>query len=80
MLTPSVVMFLSLTFYCYFSFRLELDSSKEAQEAVRNLVLMISSLTMCGFNELKPSQASVGSLFHMFGFTLPQPSGRGIVL
>lgn len=32
---------------------------------------------MCGYIELKPSQASTGSLFQMQGFTLPQPSCRG---
>lgn len=32
---------------------------------------------MCGYIELKPSQASTGSLFQMQGFILPQPSGRG---
>nr|CAI5836643.1 unnamed protein product [Callosobruchus analis] len=57
--------------------KLENDHSNEAQESVRNLVLMIASLTMCGYIELKPSQASTGSLFQMKGFILPQPSGRG---
>lgn len=32
---------------------------------------------MCGYMELKPSQASTGSLFQMSGFQLPQPSGKG---
>jgi hypothetical protein len=44
---------------------------------MRNLVLMVASLAMCGQTELRPSQASMGSLFQMLGFTLPQPSGRG---
>lgn len=38
---------------------------------------MVTSLCMCGYIELKPSQASTGSLFQMQGFSLPQPSGRG---
>lgn len=59
------------------TFRLENDNSNEAQESIRNLVLMITSLCMCGYIELKPSQASTGSLFQMQGFVLPQPSGRG---
>ncbi|KAK8719520.1 hypothetical protein OTU49_013984, partial [Cherax quadricarinatus] len=46
-------------------------------EALRNLVLLVSSLSYCGYIELKPSSASVGSLFHIPGFTLPVPSGRG---
>jgi hypothetical protein len=57
--------------------RLEQDSSAESQEAIRNLVLMVASLTMCGYVELRPSQASMDSLFQMLGFALPQPSGRG---
>lgn len=57
--------------------RLEQDGRAEAQDAIRNLVLMLASLTMCGHTELKPSQASMGSLFQMLGFTLPQPSNRG---
>lgn len=57
--------------------RLEQDKSAEAAEAIRNLVLMVASLSMCGYTELRPSPASIGSLFHIMGFTLPQPSGRG---
>ncbi|XP_044743172.1 WD repeat and FYVE domain-containing protein 3 isoform X2 [Chrysoperla carnea] len=53
------------------------ETSPEAQEAIRNLVLMITSLCTCGYLELRPSQASTGSLFQLAGFTLPQPSGRG---
>ncbi|XP_014261988.1 WD repeat and FYVE domain-containing protein 3 isoform X2 [Cimex lectularius] len=65
------------TFLNDFLLKLENDKSAEAVEAMRNLVLMIASLSMCGQNELRPSQASMGSLFQMLGFTLPQPSGRG---
>ncbi|KAH0568814.1 WD repeat and FYVE domain-containing protein 3 [Cotesia glomerata] len=57
--------------------RLEQEGNAEAQDAIRNLVLMLASLTMCGHTELKPSQASMGSLFQMLGFSLPQPSNRG---
>ncbi|KAJ8919114.1 hypothetical protein NQ315_012099 [Exocentrus adspersus] len=60
-----------------FLLKLENDKSSEAQESIRNLVLMVTSLCMCGYIELKPSQASTGSLFQMQGFILPQPSGRG---
>ncbi|XP_067008592.2 WD repeat and FYVE domain-containing protein 3 [Anabrus simplex] len=64
-------------FLSEFLLKLEHDTSAEAQEAIRNLVLMIASLAMCGYIELRPSQASMGSLFQMLGFTVPQPSGRG---
>lgn len=40
-------------------------------------MLLVSSLSYCGYVELKPSSASVGSPFHIPGFTLPVPSGRG---
>lgn len=65
------------SYYRHAPSRLEQDSRAEAQDAIRNLVLMLASLTMCGHTELKPSQASMGSLFQMLGFTLPQPSNRG---
>ncbi|KAF7272906.1 hypothetical protein GWI33_014343 [Rhynchophorus ferrugineus] len=64
-------------FLSEFLIKLENEKSNEAQESIRNLVLMITSLCMCGYIELKPSQASTGSLFQMTGFILPQPSGRG---
>lgn len=59
-----------------FLLRLENESSQETQELVRNLVLVVQSLCTCGYIELKPSQASTGSLFQMPGFVLPQPLGR----
>ena len=61
-----------------FIYRLEQEKGSESQEATRNLVLMLASLSTCGFKELKPSPASQGSLFQMGGFTLPQPSGQGL--
>ncbi|CAH1175861.1 unnamed protein product [Phaedon cochleariae] len=64
-------------FLSEFLLKLENDNSNEAQESIRNLVLMVASLCTCGYIELKPSQASTGSLFQMQGFNLPQPSGRG---
>ncbi|KAL1508880.1 hypothetical protein ABEB36_003702 [Hypothenemus hampei] len=64
-------------FLSEFLLKLESEKSAEAQESIRNLILMITSLCMCGYIELKPSQASTGSLFQMKSFILPQPSGRG---
>nr|XP_018916724.1 PREDICTED: WD repeat and FYVE domain-containing protein 3 [Bemisia tabaci] len=58
-------------------FLFNLEGGSEAQEVIRNVVLMIASLAMCGYNELRPSQASAGSLFQILGFTVPQPAGRG---
>ncbi|XP_068245244.1 WD repeat and FYVE domain-containing protein 3 isoform X2 [Palaemon carinicauda] len=64
-------------FLAEFLLRLEGNTADESREALRNLVLLVSSLSYCGYVELKPSSASIGSLFHMPGFTLPVPSGRG---
>ncbi|CAH0558995.1 unnamed protein product [Brassicogethes aeneus] len=64
-------------FLSEFLLKLESEKSNEAHESIRNLVLMVTSLCMCGYLEMKPSQASTGSLFQMQGFVLPQPSGRG---
>ena len=60
-------------------FRMEQDRSEEAIQALRNLLLLVGSLTTCGYVELRPSSASAGSLFQMPGFTIPQPVGKGTV-
>ncbi|XP_041988446.1 WD repeat and FYVE domain-containing protein 3 isoform X2 [Aricia agestis] len=51
-------------------------SGTEARAALRNLVLMISSLCACGFSELRPTRANT-ELFQLQGFVLPQPSAAG---
>ncbi|CAH2076588.1 unnamed protein product, partial [Iphiclides podalirius] len=51
-------------------------SGTEAKAALRNLVLMISSLCACGFSELRPTRANT-ELFQLQGFVLPQPSTPG---
>ena len=56
---------------------MEQDEKEEAVQALRNLVLLVGSLTTCGFIELKAGSTSSGSLFQMPGFTVPQPSGKG---
>ena len=56
---------------------MEQDESEESIQALRNLVLLVGSLTTCGFIELKPSTTSSGSLFQMPGFTVPHPTGKG---
>ncbi|CAH0714498.1 unnamed protein product, partial [Brenthis ino] len=51
-------------------------SGSEAKAALRNLVLMISSLCACGFSELRPTRANT-ELFQLQGFVLPQPTTPG---
>ncbi|XP_063360999.1 WD repeat and FYVE domain-containing protein 3 [Cydia amplana] len=51
-------------------------SGSEARAALRNLVLMISSLCACGFSELRPTRANT-ELFQLQGFVLPQPTTPG---
>lgn len=51
-------------------------SGTEARAALRNLVLMISSLCSCGFTELRPTRANT-ELFQLQGFVLPQPTTPG---
>ncbi|CAI9723395.1 repeat and FYVE domain-containing 3-like isoform X2 [Octopus vulgaris] len=65
-------------FLSEFLLKLELSPGEDSQQALRNLVLLVGSLTTCGFVELKPGQASTGSLFLMPGFTVPQATGKGV--
>ncbi|XP_059046581.1 WD repeat and FYVE domain-containing protein 3 [Achroia grisella] len=51
-------------------------SGTEARAALRNLVLMVSSLCACGFSELRPTRVPT-ELFQLQGFVLPQPSTPG---
>ncbi|XP_030377443.1 WD repeat and FYVE domain-containing protein 3 [Scaptodrosophila lebanonensis] len=61
-------------------FLLKFDTTRshslEIQAAIRNLVLMISSLCMCGFYELRPPPAQFNTVFKMQNFQLPQASSR----
>lgn len=67
------------TFLTDFLMKLEQERQKnsEAQATIRNLVLMIASLCMCGYVELRPSQNQTNSLFQMQGFQMPQTASRG---
>ena len=58
---------------------MEREISEDAVQALRNLILMIASLTTCGFIELKPSNAAIGSPFNIPGFSIPQPQGKGLI-
>ena len=55
---------------------MEKTDSEESNQALRNLVLLVGSLSTCGFVELKPN-TKADSLYQMPGFTVPQPSGNG---
>ncbi|XP_070185825.1 WD repeat and FYVE domain-containing protein 3-like isoform X2 [Littorina saxatilis] len=61
-----------------FLLRLEKEESEESVQALRNLVLLVGSLTTCGFTELLPTTSNSGSLFHLPGFVVPQPTGKGV--
>ncbi|XP_066304852.1 WD repeat and FYVE domain-containing protein 3-like isoform X4 [Branchiostoma lanceolatum] len=67
-------------FLADFLLRLEQTTQEEAREALRNLVLLVSSLSMCGYLELKPSTANSGAPFQQPGFTVPQPTGQGVTV
>lgn len=68
----------TLILYHQKHYRLEEErvSGSEARAALRNLVLMISSLCACGFSELRPTRANT-EIFQLQGFVLPQPSTPG---
>ncbi|XP_063969658.1 WD repeat and FYVE domain-containing protein 3-like isoform X2 [Lytechinus pictus] len=60
-----------------FVLRLEAMSTEESLHSLRNLVLLISSLTSCGFQELRPSSIVYDAPFQQPNFSLPQPTGKG---
>ncbi|XP_055300472.1 WD repeat and FYVE domain-containing protein 3 isoform X2 [Sitodiplosis mosellana] len=66
-------------FLADFLLKLEAERSKnsDANAAIRNLVLMIASLCMCGYTELRPNQSQSNPLFQIQGFQMPQTSSRG---
>ncbi len=52
------------------------DEQTENKEALRNLVLLIASLTFCGHAELKMPQAA-SSLYQLETFEYPEPQNKG---
>ncbi len=58
-------------------YRLEVMTDDESIHSLRNLVLLISSLTTCGYQELRPNSIVYEAPFQVPGFTLPAPSGTG---
>ena len=63
--------------YDYLLF-LERKNDEEAKEALRNVVLLVQSLTMCGFLDLAPSLTD-GGPFQDEEFEVPVPTGNGMV-
>jgi hypothetical protein len=59
--------------------RLEQTSSEnESNEATRNLVLLVASLSFCGHTELKQStNSSSSTLYELDSFIKPQPENKG---
>ena len=55
---------------------MEKTDNEESIQALRNLVLLIGSLSTCGFIELKPS-SKTDLLYQMPDFCVPQPLGKG---
>lgn len=57
---------------------LERKKDEESKEALRNVVLLVQSLTMCGFLDLVPSLTD-GGPFQDEEFEVPVPTGNGMV-
>ena len=54
------------------------DTDPESSEAIRNLVLLVASLSFCGHTELPPaSVAATSSLYQLPDFEMPLPENRG---
>ncbi|XP_062307477.1 WD repeat and FYVE domain-containing protein 3 isoform X2 [Osmerus eperlanus] len=57
--------------------RLEQAKEEESQDALKELVSLVTCLTTYGVCELKPAGLTTGAPFLLPGFVLPQPSGKG---
>jgi WD repeat and FYVE domain-containing protein 3 len=54
------------------------ESDKESNEAIRNLVLLVASLSFCGHGELKlPTFDASTTLYQLDEFVMPTPENRG---
>ncbi|KAM6959381.1 WD repeat and FYVE domain-containing protein 3 [Aplochiton taeniatus] len=65
------------TFLCDLMLRLEQSKEDDSKDALKDLVNLVTSLTTYGLAELKPAGLTTGAPFHLPGFVLPQPSGKG---
>ncbi|XP_040570676.1 WD repeat and FYVE domain-containing protein 3 isoform X2 [Lepeophtheirus salmonis] len=59
-----------------FLLKLEQTVDTESNEAIRNLVLLVASLSFCGTTELKPN-TSMMSHYQLPNFQLPEPENQG---
>ncbi len=53
-----------------------LETESESSEAIRNLVLLVASLSFCGHTELKVDFLS-STIYELDSFKLPEPENRG---
>ena len=62
-------------------FRLDRKPQEETEslEAIRNLVLLVASLSFCGHEELKVDNSSTqnSSLHQLEAFKMPEPENKG---
>ncbi|XP_032825005.2 WD repeat and FYVE domain-containing protein 3 isoform X1 [Petromyzon marinus] len=66
-------------FLCDFMLRLEQAEEEGARDGLRNLVLLVASLSTCGAAELRPSSSLTSGVPYLLpGFTVPQPLGKGM--
>ncbi len=65
-------------FLSEFLLRIDSTTDEESKEALRNLVLLIASLTFCGHADLKmPSSIVSAALYQLDSFEQPEPVNRG---
>nr|XP_032805834.1 WD repeat and FYVE domain-containing protein 3-like isoform X3 [Petromyzon marinus] len=61
-----------------FLLRLEDCEGEECSDTLRDLIMLVASLTTCGATELRATTGGSARAFVLPGFILPQPSGRGL--
>ncbi|XP_041084029.1 WD repeat and FYVE domain-containing protein 3 isoform X2 [Polyodon spathula] len=65
------------TFLCDLMLRLEQAKEDDSKDALKDLVNVVTSLTVYGVTELKPAGITTGVPFLLPGFAVPQPTGKG---
>ena len=67
-----------MTFFFFSFYSIDEEEDEETREAMRNLVLLVASLTFCGHTQLKMSTSATSTtLYQLESFEIPEPQNKG---